>query len=77
MDWDRMAWNSGYRTCSECNRRYHLSGTEECDCIMCINEWCGNTVDGEHGDECEDCQEALEDVTEAIVKAQCVALGGE
>tara|TARA_A100001391_G_scaffold105323_1_gene70430 strand:- start:1003 stop:1137 length:135 start_codon:yes stop_codon:yes gene_type:complete len=44
---------------------------------MCINEWCGNTVDGEHGDECEDCQEALEDVTEAIVKAQCVALGGE
>ena len=79
MDWDRMAWNVGYRTCSECNQRYHLSGSDECACVVCINEDCDNIVGGDWGGECDACEElaADDDVTATIVKAQVIALGGQ
>ena len=76
MDWDRMAWSVGYRKCTECGQRYHLSGTAECDCTVCINEGCSNIVNGDWGGECDACEDLAvdDDVTGAIVRAQVIAL---
>jgi len=28
-------WNAYWRTCEDCGARYHLSGTDECECPTC------------------------------------------
>jgi len=30
-------WNAYFRTCEDCGARYHLSGTDECECPTCDN----------------------------------------
>lgn len=38
-------WNSYWSTCSVCGRRYHLSGTDDCACVLC--ERCQDKVSPE------------------------------
>ena len=46
MSWGSMNlpddWGSYFHTCEKCGKRYHSSGTEQCDCIPC--ECCGELV---------------------------------
>ena len=62
-------WGSYYVTCSRCGKRYHLSGSEQCACLVCVK--CNKLVAPDEAevaydlDEClcRDCHEApLRDV---------------
>jgi len=62
-------WNAYFRTCEDCGARYHLSGTDECECPTCDNchevtaesnmdderdGWCSKCADKAREDEPEE-----------------------
>jgi len=63
IDYDRLFWSSGYRTCDVCSETYHLAGTLDCACP--------------YDDDDSNVEFAVGDHTARIVAAQNISLGGE
>jgi len=68
MSWDFQMWKQGFETCTECGRRYHLSGEVECACRECETEDCDVVVNTDETTICVDCEDNK--VTEVVVEVQ-------
>ena len=59
-------WGMYYKTCDQCNQRYHLSGCEVCACAPCATEECDTIVNTNEENICVECVDAESDIAPEI-----------